>query len=136
MLKAGGALILTTPNIASLFRKLRLLLEIQPQYQYHVHEYTMREAVELLQTHGFKVVEAYSDVNDLTHVEAQNREEYLKLGNYLDLVKLCLKKPKRLNILRALAYPAVKAIPPLRMLIEIVAIKERTATTKGVERWG
>ncbi|MEM1568448.1 MAG: hypothetical protein QXI84_08210 [Thermofilaceae archaeon] len=120
-----------------MFRRLRLLLGIQPQYQYHVHEYTMREAVELLQAHGFRVVEArYSDINDLTYVEAQNREEYQKLGGYLDLVRLCLKEPRRLNILRALAYSAVKAIPPLRMLIEIVAMKERVATMKGVERWG
>jgi len=32
-LKHGGILILTTPNITSLFRRLRLLLGIQPTYQ-------------------------------------------------------------------------------------------------------
>jgi len=47
-LKPGGALILTTPNIASLFRRLRLLLGIQPIYHYHVREYTMRKVVSLL----------------------------------------------------------------------------------------
>jgi 2-polyprenyl-3-methyl-5-hydroxy-6-metoxy-1,4-benzoquinol methylase len=40
-LKPGGYLILTTPNIASLFRRLRLLLGKQPIYRYHVREYTM-----------------------------------------------------------------------------------------------
>ena len=47
-LKRGGVLILTTPNIASLFRRLRLLLGIQPIYHYHVREYTMRKVVSLL----------------------------------------------------------------------------------------
>ena len=41
-LKPGGILILTTPNIASLFRRLRLLLGEQPIYRYHVREYTMK----------------------------------------------------------------------------------------------
>jgi SAM-dependent methyltransferase len=39
-LKPGGYLILTTPNIASLLRRLRLLLGRQPIYLYHVREYT------------------------------------------------------------------------------------------------
>jgi SAM-dependent methyltransferase len=53
-LKHGGVLILTTPNIASLFRRLRLLLGIQPTYQYHAREYTMREVVSLLREAGFE----------------------------------------------------------------------------------
>jgi hypothetical protein len=53
-LKLGGALVLTTPNIASLFRRLRLLLGIQPTYQYHAREYTMREAASLLREAGFE----------------------------------------------------------------------------------
>lgn len=45
-LKPGGYLILTTPNIASLFRRLRLILGKQPIYRYHVREYTMPGRVE------------------------------------------------------------------------------------------
>jgi 2-polyprenyl-3-methyl-5-hydroxy-6-metoxy-1,4-benzoquinol methylase len=44
-LKAGGVLVLTTPNIASLFRRLRLLLGKQPMYRYHVREYILGEVV-------------------------------------------------------------------------------------------
>jgi 2-polyprenyl-3-methyl-5-hydroxy-6-metoxy-1,4-benzoquinol methylase len=66
-LKLEGVLILTTPNIASLFRRLRLLLGIQPQYRFHVHEYTMKEIVALLREAGFEIIKAYySIVNDLT----------------------------------------------------------------------
>jgi 2-polyprenyl-3-methyl-5-hydroxy-6-metoxy-1,4-benzoquinol methylase len=39
-LKHGGILILTTPNIASLFRRLRLLFGIQLTYQYYARETT------------------------------------------------------------------------------------------------
>ena len=45
-LKPGGYLILTTPNIASFFRRLRPILGKQPIYRYHVSEYTMPGGVE------------------------------------------------------------------------------------------
>jgi len=75
VLKLGGKLILTTPNIASLFRRLRLLLGIQPQYVTHVHEYTKKEVEELLKKHGFRVIKSlYSEINDLTLVNAEPGE--------------------------------------------------------------
>jgi len=42
ILKVGGKLIITTPNIASLSRRIKLLLGMQPQYRFHVHEYTKK----------------------------------------------------------------------------------------------
>ncbi|MEM1832434.1 MAG: class I SAM-dependent methyltransferase, partial [Desulfurococcaceae archaeon] len=121
VLKPGEKLILTTPNIASLFRRLRLLLGVQPQYNIHVHEYTKKEVVKLLERHGFRVLEArYSEVNDLTYVNAE-LGEHVKLKSYLDLLKLTARKPTKLNLLRALAYPLVKAIPSLRMLVVVIA---------------
>jgi len=42
-LKKVGYLILTTPNIVSLFRRLKLLLGKQPIYRHHAREYTMEE---------------------------------------------------------------------------------------------
>ncbi|MEM2079649.1 MAG: class I SAM-dependent methyltransferase [Nitrososphaerota archaeon] len=136
VLKLGGKLILTTPNIASLFRRLRLLLGVQPQYVTHVHEYTRREVVELLERYGFRVLEArYSEVNDLTLVDAEPGE-YVKPRSYRDLLKLTARKPTKLNMLRALVYPLVKAIPSLRMLIVVVA--EKTSyieSSRGVARW-
>jgi 2-polyprenyl-3-methyl-5-hydroxy-6-metoxy-1,4-benzoquinol methylase len=122
-LKHGGVLILTTPNIASLFRRLRLLLGIQPTYQYHAREYTMREVVSLLREAGFEVIKAYySIVNDLTFINA-DPEGYLRVSSSKDLVRIVLKKPTKLNILRLLAYPIVKLRPSLRQLIVVVATK-------------
>jgi len=51
-LKMRGYLILTTPNIASLFRRLKLLLGKQPIYRHHVREYTMEEVLELIKGLG------------------------------------------------------------------------------------
>jgi 2-polyprenyl-3-methyl-5-hydroxy-6-metoxy-1,4-benzoquinol methylase len=135
-LKPGGALILTTPNIASLFRRLRLLLGIQPIYHYHVREYTMREVVSLLRGAGFEVIKAYySIVDDLTCINA-DPEEYLRISGFKDLVRIALKKPTKLNILRLLAHPVVKIRPSLRQLIVVVATKTREPTVQVQERWG
>jgi SAM-dependent methyltransferase len=73
-LKHGGVLILRTPNIASLFRRLRLLLGIQPIYRYHVREYTMKEVISLLREAGFEIVKAYySIIADLTYIRYRSR---------------------------------------------------------------
>jgi len=135
-LKRGGVLILTTPNIASLFRRLRLLLGIQPIYHYHVREYTMREVLLLLREAGFEVIKTYySIVNDLTYVDS-DPEEYLRISSFKDLVRIALKRPTKLNILRLLAYPVVKIRPSLSQLIVVVAIKARESTVQLLERWG
>jgi len=135
-LKCGGVLILTTPNIASLFRRLRLLLGIQPIYHYHVREYTMREVISLLREAGFEITKAYySIVNDLTLIDT-DPEEHLRISSFKDLVRIVLKKPTKLNILRLLAYPIVKIRPSLRQLIEVVATKAREPTVQALERWG
>jgi SAM-dependent methyltransferase len=134
-LKPGGVLVLTTPNIASLFRRLRLLLGIQPIYRYHVREYTMREVVSLLREAGFEIVRAYySIVNDLTFIDA-DPEKYLGISSFKDLVRIVLKKPTKLNTLRLLAYPIVKLRPSLRQLMVVVAVKAREHTSRMPERW-
>lgn len=135
-LKPGGALKLTTPNIASLFKRLRLSLGIQPQYRFHVHEYTIKEVVTLLREAGFEVIKAYySIVNDLTFIDA-DPEEYLRISGFKDLVSIALKKPTELNTLRLLAYPIVKLRPSLRQLIVVVATKAQEPTVQVLERWG
>jgi len=134
-LKVGGHLILTTPNIASLFRRLRLILGRQPIYKCHVREYTMSEVVTALREAGFDIVKAYySAMNDLTYVDAEP-EEYLKISGYIDLVKIAIKRPTKLNILRTLAYPLVKMLPSLRQLIVVVGVKVREPITKLFKRW-
>jgi SAM-dependent methyltransferase len=135
-LKPGGVLVLTTPNIASLFRRLRLLLGIQPIYHYHIREYTMKEVVSLLRGAGFEVIKVYySIVNDLTYIDA-DPEEYLRISSFEDLVRIVLKKPTKLNILRLLAYPIVMIKPSLRQIVVAVATKAREPTVQILERWG
>jgi len=135
-LKLGGVLILTTPNIASLFRRLRLLLGIQPQYRFHVHEYTMKEIVALLREAGFEIIKAYySIVDDLTYIDA-DPDNYLRISSFKDLVRIALKRPTKLNVLRLLAYPIVKIKPSLRQLIVVVATKAREPMAQVMEKWG
>ena len=135
-LKPSGYLILTTPNIASLFRRLRLILGKQPIYQYHVREYTASEVLAMLEETSFKPVEFYySAVNDLTYVNAEP-EDYKRFRGYADLLKLAIKKPTKLNLLRAAAYPLVKLIPSLRMLIVVISQKYREPAPTATERWG
>ncbi|MEM1832463.1 MAG: hypothetical protein QXJ97_13155 [Desulfurococcaceae archaeon] len=67
----------------------------------------------------------------MTYVNAEPGE-YVKLKSYLDLLKLIARRPTKLNLLRALAYPLVKAIPSLRMLIVVVA--EKTSSTMFPQR--
>jgi SAM-dependent methyltransferase len=135
-LKPGGVLVLTTPNVASLFRRLRLLLGRQPVYRYHVREYTMGEVVSMVEAAGFRVVEAYySIVNDLTFVDAEP-EDYLRVSGCIDLVGLFAKRPSRLNALRLLVYPLVRLRPGLRQLIVVVGVKVGEPELEAVERWG
>jgi len=135
-LKPSGYLILTTPNIASLFRRLRLILGKQPIYRYHVREYTMPEVPSMLEETGFKPVEYYySAVNDLTYVNAEPKD-YKRLRDYADLLKLAIKKPTKLNLLRVAAYPLVKLIPSLRMPIVAISQKYREPAPTATERWG
>jgi hypothetical protein len=131
-LKPGGVLIPTTPNIASLFRRLRLLLGKQPN---HVREYTMEEVISLLIEAGFEVVKVhYSIVNDLTYINA-DPEEYLRISDSKDLVRIALKKPTKLNTLKLLAYPVVKLRPSLRQLIVVVSTKAWEPMVQVLERW-
>jgi len=135
-LKVGGYLVLTTPNVASLFRRLRLLLGRQPIYRYHVREYTMGEVLGITREAGFDIVEAYySAVNDLTLIDAE-LEEYPRIRSYKDLLRVAVRRPTKLNVLRALAYPLVKLRPSLRQLIVVVGVKVGEPSTRPLERWG
>ncbi|WP_448578968.1 class I SAM-dependent methyltransferase [Thermosphaera sp.] len=135
-LKMEGYLILTTPNIASLFRRLRLLLGRQPVYEHHVREYTMSEVLRIIKEAGFDIVKAYySAVNDLTFIDAEP-EEYLRIASYKDLLRITIKRPTKLNILRASAYPLIRLRPALRQLIVVVGRKTKEPCVEVVERWG
>ncbi|MEM4488635.1 MAG: hypothetical protein QXK88_07560 [Desulfurococcaceae archaeon] len=67
------------------------------------------------------VLEAhYSEVNDLTNVDAEPGS-HVKLRSYRDLLKLIARRLTKLNMLRALVYLLVKAIPSLKMLMPVIA---------------
>jgi SAM-dependent methyltransferase len=135
VLKVGGKLIVTTPNIASLFRRLKLLLGKQPVYKLHVKEYTKDEVEELLRNSGFKMLESfYSEVNDLHFVEG-DPQDLLRINRYLDLIKIVLRRPSKNNLLRTIAFPLVKAIPTFRMMIVVVAEKIKHLKPLSMERW-
>ena len=135
-LRVGGYLILTTPNIASLFRRLRLLIGRQPIYVYHVREYTMKEVISIIKEARFKVVKAYySAAYDLNLIDAEP-DEYLGITGYKDLLRITIKRPTKLNILRTLAYPLVRLLPTLRQIIVVVSMKTEEPYVKVIERWG
>jgi hypothetical protein len=121
--------------VASLFRRLRMLLGKQPIYRYHVREYTMEEVLALVEGAGFDVVKAYySAVNDLTYIDAKP-DDYLRLSSYRDLVRVAIERPTRLNVLRVLAYSLVKLRPSLRQLV-VVGAKSERPLLRSLERWG
>jgi hypothetical protein len=96
----------------------------------------MPEVLTMLEETRFKLVECYySAVNDLTYVDAEP-EDYKRLRGYADLLKLAIKKPTKLNLLRAAAYPLVKLVPSLRMLIVVISQKYRAPAPTATERWG
>ncbi|MEM1510175.1 MAG: hypothetical protein QW096_09970 [Thermofilaceae archaeon] len=51
------------------------------------------------------------------------------------MLKVAIKKPTRLNVLRVTAYPIVKLTLSLRMHIAVLLKKERITQLKGVEKW-
>jgi hypothetical protein len=78
-----------------------------------------------------KVKEALLHIEDV--LEKSYRDEKVKHSFFtlnfhegcllLNLLKDMLKKPSKTNLLRTIAFPFVKAIPTLRMIIVAVAEK-------------
>jgi hypothetical protein len=95
----------------------------------------MEEVLELIKGAGFDVVESYySHINDLTYINA-DQEDYLRVKSYKDLIRITVKRPTRVNILRTLAYPLVKLKPSLRQLTIIVATKVEEPKVEVIVRW-
>jgi 2-polyprenyl-3-methyl-5-hydroxy-6-metoxy-1,4-benzoquinol methylase len=71
LLKTDGILILTTPNVASLPRRILLLLGMNPILEYrvivditagHIRYFTFSDMYKLLSDHGFSLITSRSDV--------------------------------------------------------------------------
>jgi hypothetical protein len=133
---------LTTPNVASLFRRLKLLLGRSPIYRYHVKEYTKLEVETLLKKNGFRILRSnYSTICDKTCLNPNNEKELRSLveaKTFLDMLRFMLRNiNQKINIARVLAYPLIKLVPSFRMQIVIVAKKSfGIAEEKHVKRWG
>lgn len=78
LLKPSGSLLLTTPNLASLGRRIMLLGGINPFIEFstqlpsisfnvgHVRYYTRKNLEEQLKFHGFKHIQVYGDKINIT----------------------------------------------------------------------
>jgi len=141
VLKTDGLLILTTPNMASFFRRLKLLLGKNPVYRYHAREYVKDEVKKLLMDSGFKVLELfYSDVNDRTYLHPKNKQELRKLtelDSFTDMLRFTINNINTTNVTKTLAYPLLRLIPSYRMLIVAIAKKvSDVEKMKPIESWG
>jgi hypothetical protein len=95
----------------------------------------MEEVLELIKGAGFDVIESYySLISDLTYIDA-DQEDYLRMKGYKDLIRITIKRPTKMNILRTLAYPLVKLKPSLRQSIIVVATKVEEPKVEAIVRW-
>ena len=118
VLKYQGLLFLSTPNIASIGKRVKLLLGKNPLGPMHVKEYTIDEVRKLLNTHGFEIIYGkYSMAYDKTPYHAKGRD------HLLNLVKATAKYPTKENMFKLLSYPLVKICPSLRATILCYARK-------------
>lgn len=122
VLKAGGTLLLTTPNQASLQNGIRLLLGRKILFSpNHVREYVLQELVELLGKAGFcKISGRYLLAYDKT-TSIGNRNAY---ASYI--LNGCILHRSKTNIARVLLYPLKLLVPRLRSLILLLAYKDES----------
>lgn len=93
ILKSNGKLILTTPNLALLDNRLRLLLGLQPHYceielengAGHIRGFTKKSLKNLIEKHGFGVEKIRSDILFIPILNAVLRKIGInkKLGDVL-----------------------------------------------------
>jgi SAM-dependent methyltransferase len=127
--RSSGLLFLTTPNIASIGKRVKLLLGRNPLGKMHVREYTMSEVVDLLHNHGYEILyKKYSMAYDLTPYHAHQR------AFLLPLLKATIKHPTKENIFKTLVLPFVKLIPQIRSTIFVAAKKVRNVKMQAVHK--
>jgi len=106
VLTKNGLLFLTTPNIASIGKRIKLFLGKQPLGNFHVREYSMQEIIKMLREHGFSIIRRwFFYAYNLTPHDANGKE-------YKDnLIKVALKHPTLGNIFHVISLPIIPAIP-------------------------
>jgi ubiquinone/menaquinone biosynthesis C-methylase UbiE len=91
ILKRGGRLILSTPNIAHLQNRLRytlskksLVTEMRkPKNPYHKQEYTSEQLVKLLETTGFKIERRWGQILPFPFANKLPPRLYVNTGRFL-----------------------------------------------------
>lgn len=102
ILKPGGKLLITTPNIASFGRRLLLLvgknplMELspnEPQSTGHIRYFTFTIMESLLKKHGFRIVKKLSDVVNFSNDGKHRSDLFAKLIPSLgqSIIMLCEK---------------------------------------------
>ncbi|MDA4122216.1 MAG: class I SAM-dependent methyltransferase [Thaumarchaeota archaeon] len=118
VLSKGGLLYLTTPNLASLSRRFRLLFGKEPTPVFHTKEHTLKWVCSILSENGFEVLtRGYSTAYNVLTFGARNAD--LKLG----LIRGFYKYPNVANAFRIATYPIVYAVPQLRGTLTVAARK-------------
>lgn len=120
VLKLGGGLYLTTPNVASIGKRVKLLFGLQPAGKMHIKEFTAKEVISMLNRQGFKVLyEGYSLAYNMTPHNAEGK------GFKNNLAQAVFKYRTKENFFHILTLPTVFTIPSLRATIKVVVRKER-----------
>jgi 2-polyprenyl-3-methyl-5-hydroxy-6-metoxy-1,4-benzoquinol methylase len=119
VLKIGGVLILSTPNVNSIGKCLRRLVGKPMIPDIHVKEYSMKELVDILTKRGFKVI--FKRYSLSTYL---NPRKASKPQNYKSFIAIELfRTPHIENIIQFAVLPIAVLIPPLRGSLILVAKK-------------
>lgn len=122
ILKIGRYLFLSTPNVVSIGKRVKMLLGKNPLGKKHVKEYTMDEVKELVEEAGFSVEECYySLAYDVIPYYAKGRD-YL-----LTPFKALFKYPCKENLFKALVLPLVRLKRSFRATIFVVGRKQHSS---------
>lgn len=120
VLKRDGLLLLTTPNLAALSRRLKLLFGRPPTPKFHTKEYTLKGVSEMLDTAGFNAtIRTYSLAYNTIPFGAKGRD--LRLG----LLRGFWRYPNAFNVFRVVTLPLLYAVPSLGGTVVVEARKER-----------
>jgi len=140
ILKPGGILILTTPNIARMSNRLKLIFGKNPIPPYHVKEYTMDEVSSFLINGGFDIIlKLYSDIR-YRHLELnENNVECIMSNSGVHVLIRALfnliRRPSLDKLIKSMAYPIIYLVPSLRPLIVVIAQKTSRKPAYRIERW-
>jgi 2-polyprenyl-3-methyl-5-hydroxy-6-metoxy-1,4-benzoquinol methylase len=135
VLKPGGILVLSTPNLACLENRIFLLLGgikylgggiIPPA---HAREYTLQEIVQIVQKNGFKLKSLfYSMARDIITQVAVRKQigtptQENQYASRQHVLKGFIRNPNWINLGRAVSFPLKKIFSSFRSTIFVVAQK-------------